>query len=402
MSCVTEDYNWNTRHNLVKSQIRLSKIVKNIILEHSSYLQKKANEHAVAASRTLCTQTHRKQRHVPRGYWCDLHTQRAALESLGREKLGVKSLDDWYSVSLKDVKQELSFITTRYKDSLFAALKKLYPHHNWDPLRRCTQVPRGHWSSEHAQRDALERLGREKLGVKELDDWYAVNAMDVKKELSFIYSHYSGSLFTALKKLYPHHNWDPLKLSKHVPKRYWSDEHAQRDALERLGREKFGVKELDDWYSVHSTDVKKELSFISTHYNSSLLRALKKLYPQHNWNPLKFCVAPQGYWKKHSTMDEMKNLIDSIRQKYNITALHEWQNMSREDLMLFTRTATALFGGKEKLLRTWYPNHSWADDTSSSAPERKLRVSSSKYCQLMNTYSGDVGIDHSRFVTFTD
>jgi hypothetical protein len=79
------------------------------------------------------------------------------------------------------------------------------------------RVPKGYWTEE-AQREALEKLGREQLGVKELDDWYSVPVENVK--LSFVGNYYKGSLFAALKRLYPHHNWNRLRLSR-MPNGYW-------------------------------------------------------------------------------------------------------------------------------------------------------------------------------------
>jgi hypothetical protein len=77
---------------------------------------------------------------------------------------------------------------------------------------------------------------------------YYVRGEDVKHHLSFIKG-YNSSLISALKKLFPQHNWDPTRFQM-IPRGSWSDANAQIQALEKLGREKFGVKELDDWYHV--------------------------------------------------------------------------------------------------------------------------------------------------------
>src|SRR5438128_2224085 len=61
---------------------------------------------------------------IPRGYWNDEDNQRNYLDKIGRE-LGVKEMDDWYNVSVDEVKRKASFIS--YYDSLFDALQKLYP-----------------------------------------------------------------------------------------------------------------------------------------------------------------------------------------------------------------------------------------------------------------------------------
>src|SRR4051812_31028060 len=70
---------------------------------------------------------------VPRGYWKLKDNQRNHLDKIGRE-LGVKEMDDWYSVSREEVNRRVTFIKTYHKGSLFDALQKLYPQHKWDPL----------------------------------------------------------------------------------------------------------------------------------------------------------------------------------------------------------------------------------------------------------------------------
>jgi hypothetical protein len=51
--------------------------------------------------------------------------------------------------------------------------------------------------------------------------------------------------------LYIIHNIDMVS-GKSASKLSKEDWHIQRDSLERYGKEYFGVKELDDWYSVKS------------------------------------------------------------------------------------------------------------------------------------------------------
>src|SRR5690606_12641352 len=106
--------------------------------------------------------------------------QREALERIGREKLGVKKLNDWYSVTAADVHKYLGSI--KKYGSLYDALKKLYPNHNWDPIR-FSRVPQGYWTDVNTQRLALEKLGKQ-LGVKTLDDWYKMEAVNVYNVLT--------------------------------------------------------------------------------------------------------------------------------------------------------------------------------------------------------------------------
>jgi hypothetical protein len=257
----------------------------------------------------------KKPSKIPPGYWKSKSVQRAALEQFGREKLGVKELDDWYSVKTNDLMHNLSFIRTHY-GTLHKALEKLYPQHEWNPLR-FHRTPQRYWNDESHQKQALEALGKT-LGVKELDDWYGVSARRVYKELKFV--HQYKSLFEVLKKFYPQHDWDPLYFHR-VPQGYWSNVESHRHALESFGRELFGVKELDDWYKVAATDVQRGLKGFVSQYGS-LFEALKKLYPEHNWDPLRFSVVPRGYWRD---LNAQRDALERIGKKYGVKELDDLQ-----------------------------------------------------------------------------
>jgi hypothetical protein len=54
---------------------------------------------------------------VPVGYWEDMENQRKYFDWLAK-RLKITRPDDWYNVSLSDVKQENSGLLTRYGNSL--------------------------------------------------------------------------------------------------------------------------------------------------------------------------------------------------------------------------------------------------------------------------------------------
>jgi hypothetical protein len=193
--------------------------------------------------------------------------------------------------------------------------------------------------------------------VRVLDDWYSVKNGDVWNRVGFIRTHH-GSLHKALKNLYPNHNWDPLRFTS-VPKGFWNDEDTQRDALERYGRDKFGVKELDDWYNVSAEDVYSHLSFISNYYNSSLFSALNKLYPQHNWDPTRFSRVPLGYWQQPNTIQHYHNLFMKWKNVYNIRSVSDWFELAPHQLKLWKKVSKRIFGSQTKLLEEWFPEMVW-------------------------------------------
>src|SRR5690606_10752133 len=112
-----------------------------------------------------------------------------------------------------------------------------------------------------------------------------VSSLYIRKKISFM-SYYDNSVYEMLKKVYPEHEWDPLRFGK-VPQGYWHNLDNQRKFLDRIGEE-LGVKELDDWYKVDSEEVRRRATFIRDYYSNSVFEALKKLHPEHQWDPTRF------------------------------------------------------------------------------------------------------------------
>lgn len=47
-----------------------------------------------------------------------------------------------------------------------------------------------------------------------------------------------------------------------------------------------------------STLIVKALGLLTSHYNSSLIKALATIYPEHKWIPWKFGRVPRGFWSR--------------------------------------------------------------------------------------------------------
>jgi hypothetical protein len=169
----------------------------------------------------------------------------------------------------------------------------------------------------------------------------------IYKELSFLTKY--GSLFKALKTLYPQHEWRPM-----LPR---MDMDSQRNALEKLGREKLGVKELDDWYHVSARYLRRELGFLGK-YNT-LYDALKTLYPQHSWDPLRFTSLPRGYWQRPDTAEYYHNLFTKWKHEFQIRSISDWHQLPPQYVEQFKRVSNGIFGSKIKLLQEWFPDIVW-------------------------------------------
>jgi hypothetical protein len=299
-------------------------------------------------------------------YWINIDNQRKRLEEIGKE-LGVQHLDDWYKIPRTAVYTKLPFVTELY-GHLFNALKAVYPQHNWDQIH-FSWSNHGQWKDIDTQKKKLEQLAAE-LGVKTLDDWYNVSRKELYDRAPFI-KLYHGCLFTALRTLYPQHNWNESKLSPS----YWHSIEHQRKRLDEIGKE-LGVKQLDDWYSVSRFQLRRKAFFISQYYDS-VFSALRAIYPQHPWDELKYSRKP---WKMIE--GRMKDVMDELMHRYDISALEHWQRVDMHEWRLIKNFAVARFRSVSAMFNSLFP--SMATPSKYSKAEAVLQVAI--YTITVHTY----------------
>jgi hypothetical protein len=114
------------------------------------------------------------------------------------------------------------------------------------------------------------------------------------------------------------------------------------------------------------------------------VKCVKKLFPEHNWDPIKFVKVPRGFWKDPSTPVTLKAVVNDMIKKYNISELVDWNHIPQQQFATYKKIAKYLYGGQAKLLQSWYPNRVWADDIASSSAERKLRVTLFIQMKILN------------------
>lgn len=94
-----------------------------------------------------------------------------------------------------------------FSNSLYLALKDLYPDDVWYPwLFGYVEV--GYWDNPAHQRLFFDWIGTE-LSLNDWKDWYSVSRADVVRigGASLLVSHFHNSLGTALTSVYPEHPW---------------------------------------------------------------------------------------------------------------------------------------------------------------------------------------------------
>lgn len=159
---------------------------------------------------------------VTRDYWRDLKNQRCYTEWL-YDHLSLKCLDDWYSVTVKDIVSNYGgSLLNIYNGSPSLMITKLYADHKWEIHRFFRKT---HPYDTIEDRKFIVKQIEEKFELKTTDDWYRVSEVDFCSLFSYSILK-SFPLSRLLIEIYPNHKWDFDKLRK----------GAYRSSQNRLGK----------------------------------------------------------------------------------------------------------------------------------------------------------------------
>lgn len=106
-------------------------------------------------------------------HWADMSHQRLFFDQLGN-KLNIKHPDDWYQqISWRSIIEAGgSALLKHYKSSPFAALKTVYPDHDWKPWR-FSAVPKRFWNDPKNVMEYLKWF-TDQYDIKTLEDWNGI------------------------------------------------------------------------------------------------------------------------------------------------------------------------------------------------------------------------------------
>src|SRR5687768_12088707 len=102
-----------------------------------------------------------------------LENERNELQILG-EKLGIKTIDNWYGITHKHVFDIGGrVLLSRHNNSLQNALQSIYSSHEWIPWKFKHGVPQGYWQQMKNQRKFFDWLATI-LEIQTMEDWYGI------------------------------------------------------------------------------------------------------------------------------------------------------------------------------------------------------------------------------------
>jgi len=156
--------------------------------------------------------------------------------------------------------------------------------------------------------------------------------------------------------------------------RFDVDWKRRRSIFETIAK-KFNIKGYDDWYNVKISELKVRghASGLLKAYNGSLAKALRALYPEHNWQEWRFRKVPQHFWdNKQNILRYMKWVSDEI----GVVSMRDWYSLSNKQFIHLGGSRLLMkYGGLIPLLSHLFPHCS---NASQFYPLQKMRSSHMK------------------------
>jgi hypothetical protein len=145
--------------------------------------------------------------------------------------------------------------------------------------------------------------------------------------------HYGNSLVKLLRAVYPKHNWEAWKF-KHAPRGFWKVKENRVAFFKSAGRQ-LGIRSLRKWYSVDKKLIIEigGAGLLENYYDNSLVKALKDVFPLHEWHDWMFEHHPKvanEYWDSPSNRHDF--IID-LANSLEITKPEEWYQVYKRDVV---------------------------------------------------------------------
>lgn len=249
---------------------------------------------------------------APMGFWNEDKNKNDYLKWF-EKKLNIKSIDDWYNISVKDFKNNYgsTLISAYFDGSIASIVKYKFPRLNIDYTKFNRTSPKHlNLKSLTSVKKLIDDRAKD-LGFKFPDDYYKFSLRKHLKEIRLSYFNVN-SLSELLNKLYPEYQFYPWIFGK-VPNSFWLKNKNIIEYTKWLARE-LNIMKLDEWYDINGIIV-DEL------YGSGIKKTVYEMvsltYTEYNWDPTLFD-------KKRFT--SQKRLFSTLNKIYNEEIFYNYRH----------------------------------------------------------------------------
>jgi hypothetical protein len=209
-------------------------------------------------------------------------TTKKFVDRLGN-KLGLKKMEDWYGITIKQiVRNGGAELLKRYDNLPSKMLQLAYPQYSWKIWM--FKVPKGYWNDKENQREFLDWLGKH-LGFQKMEDWYNITSKDVIDNggIGLILKFADSSKL--VQSVYSEHLWMTWRFQRgSIPPSTELSLEKRVEFIKWLAKELLITDDnLDDWYRTSWNHIDRIVS-LSQFKQYPLEQLLKEAYPHQSWD----------------------------------------------------------------------------------------------------------------------
>ena len=244
-----------------------------------------------------------------------------------KEKLNLKSFQDWNLLTQKQIKENGGENLLNYY-SMYEIKCLGFPEGKYQFTKPISYKSKGYWKKEINVRNFLEKL-KEKLNLQTIDSWNSITVKDIYQNggdgLLHFYSMYE------LKSIGCPEGKNVFSESK--SQGFWNNQQNIENFIQVI-KERLQLNTPEDWNSITSNQV-IEIG------GSSLLKQLtlfelkcfgcpegKLLFSQKN-------SESKGYWDK---MENIQEFITKLKENLNIKSPEDWNLITSDQIKSFGGT----------------------------------------------------------------
>ncbi len=303
----------------------------------------------------------------PNGFWQNDYNVREYMTRL-QAVLGYQVIEDWYKVSQRDfMSNDGGGLMNRFNASPVQLLEHIYPEHQWLPWL-FNRSPSSTWKSDSTINSYMMWLGQ-RLNYITMEDWYNISKNDlVNNHGGGLMDRFSGSPTKLLQYVYPEHQWVPWLFIR-APQDIWKNNGMIQDYMVWLGQ-KLNYTKTGDWYNIKQSDFVNNHggNLLGKYFHNSPIRILRHVFPEYEWLPWLFNMAPLHTWNDDSTI---KSYMIWLGQKLNYNKMEDWYNISQD--CFYNNHGIGLLSNCFKdspiqLLRHVFTDYEWLPWLLKSAP----------------------------------
>lgn len=218
-------------------------------------------------------------------FWKDDDNKKKYL-SWFEKKLKIRTIDDWYKISVKDFKNNYgsTLISTYFDGSIASVIKFLYPDKDID-FTKLNRVPPKHFDlSNYSDLRILIDNRAKELGFSFPNDYYKFSIKKNLKEIRLSILK-EDTLCELLNKLYPNQKFYPWLFEK-TANSFWEDHQNIKDYGHWLSK-KLEFDSLEDWYDI-SNEIIYAYDGGGILSKKTIFDIAKISFPKYKWDVTKF------------------------------------------------------------------------------------------------------------------